>query len=418
MVVASALAALAVAAAGVMLMGTSTAQAAAPAAAQQQEEEKGVLIARVEATGPAARAGLRRGDIVLKLADTEVNSVGEVADFLANRKPGDSVAVVVQRGDDERAFTVTLGDQDGRAYLGVSFAGGNGLSLPGRPGGPQLEVKPGVEARKIVTEVHMGVGAVIVEVLTGTPASKAGLVAGDVISTVNGVSVDISNTLSVLIGQHEPGDAVTLGVANKSGVSRTVQVTLGANPDDSTKPYLGVQYTFTGPMFSWRGRMPSMPSMPSMPGKPLMPRMPGPGMSISAEITIRNVVTGSPAATAGLKVNDVIVSLDGAAVTDPRAVVETIAQHKPGDTIKLQVKRGDTTTDVSVTLGENPDKEGAAYLGVSLSATMRMRTPPGDGQSGWSLPDDFFGMMPGLPDLFDQLPQIPMEKQPAAGQSL
>ncbi len=394
--------ALALAIVGIVVSGATVAQAAAPAAvlSQRDSNEKGVLIVRVEADGPAARAGLRRGDIVVKLADTEVNSVSDVAAFLADRKPGDVVSVSVLRGDETRAFRVTLGDQNGGAYLGVSLAAdARGIDKT-LPGAPRLEIKPGVEARKIVTGVRVGPGAMIVEVLTDTPAAKAGLVAGDVISAVNGVTVDMSNTLAALIGQYKPGDRVTLEVLGQNQQPRTVTVTLGANPADASKAYLGVQYTFAGPMWSRR----ILPPMPRLPRAP-----------VSTEIVVRSVVTGSPAAAAGLKVDDVILSLDGAGMDDPRALVYAIGQSKPGDTITLEVNRSNETLKVSVTLGEHPDKKGAAYLGVSLAARPRIAPAGEDDQSGWTLPDDLFKMLPGL---FDNLPQWPAEQRPPLGESL
>ncbi len=133
--------------------------------------------------------------------------------------------------------------------------------------------------------------------------------------------------------------------------------------------------------------------------------------SVSAEVVIREVVKDSPAAKAGLRVDDVIVAVDGKPVDRPQAVVDLIGARKPGDALTVTVKREDTL-DVKVTLGENPDKKGAAYLGVSLAARV-MATPGDDGSYSGSQ-----GMLPDLPwleGLFDMLPDLP--KAPA-GDSL
>ncbi len=389
---------------GIVLSGVMVARAAPPAVmlAQRNNDEKGVLIARVESDGPAARAGLRRGDIILKLADVEVNTTADVAAFLAGHKPGDSVTVTVMRGDAMRTFSVTLGDQNGRAYTGLALAiEALPVDGPGRPGVFPPRIYPRSEPPEVLTVTatrSVSVPrALIVEVLTDTPAAKAGLVAGDVISAVNGVSVDMSNTLAALIGQHKPGDRVTLEVVGADRQTRAVTVTLGANPDDASKAYLGVQYTFAGPMW----------------GRRVLP--PAPRLPVAIEIVVRDVVAGSPAATAGLKVNDVILSLDGAGLDDPRALVDAIGRRKPGDTITLEVRRSNETFTVSVRLGENPDRKGAAYLGVSLAARPRLNMPDDDGRGGWNLPDDLFKM---LPDLFDKLPRLPAQQRPPVGESL
>lgn len=64
-----------------------------------------------------------------------------------------------------------------------------------------------------------------------------------------------------------------------------------------------------------------------------------------------SLTAGGPAATAGLKVGDVITALDGQPVNDTISLVVEIRTHLPGDTVSLTVQRGGQTITVKVKLG-------------------------------------------------------------------
>jgi serine protease Do len=63
---------------------------------------------------------------------------------------------------------------------------------------------------------------------------------------------------------------------------------------------------------------------------------------------------GSPAATAGLRENDVITAVDGTAVDANHPLVELLAAHAPGSTVTLTVRRGSADLSVRVTLATRP----------------------------------------------------------------
>ncbi|HET7320453.1 MAG TPA: trypsin-like peptidase domain-containing protein [Candidatus Saccharimonadales bacterium] len=66
-------------------------------------------------------------------------------------------------------------------------------------------------------------------VVSGSPAESAGLKEGDVITKVDGKSVDQSHSLTGLLGQHKPGDKVTLTIV-RDGKTQDIDVTLGTAP--------------------------------------------------------------------------------------------------------------------------------------------------------------------------------------------
>ena len=73
-------------------------------------------------------------------------------------------------------------------------------------------------------------GATVAGVLSGSPAEKAGLAAGDVIVSVDGQSVDSPTGLSTLLGSHHPGDQVQIGWVDQSGAQHTSSVQLATGP--------------------------------------------------------------------------------------------------------------------------------------------------------------------------------------------
>jgi putative serine protease PepD len=75
-------------------------------------------------------------------------------------------------------------------------------------------------------------GATVETVQSGTPAAKARLRAGDVVTAVDGKSVANAAALTATVSGHEPGDKVTV-TYTRDGSSHTVTVTLGTRPSSS-----------------------------------------------------------------------------------------------------------------------------------------------------------------------------------------
>jgi putative serine protease PepD len=74
-----------------------------------------------------------------------------------------------------------------------------------------------------------GGGAEIADVVAGGPADKGGLEQGDVVTEVDGQSIGSGDDLRLAVGNHKPGDELTLTV-KRDGDTKTVTVTLGTRP--------------------------------------------------------------------------------------------------------------------------------------------------------------------------------------------
>jgi S1-C subfamily serine protease len=75
-----------------------------------------------------------------------------------------------------------------------------------------------------------GSGATIAEAVSGSPAAKAGLVAGDEITSVGGTSVSAAEDVAHALVKYHPGDTIAIIYTNSSGESQTANVTLATGP--------------------------------------------------------------------------------------------------------------------------------------------------------------------------------------------
>jgi serine protease Do len=223
-------------------------------------------------------------------------------------------------------------------------------------------------------------GALIVEVVADGPADQAGLQEGDRILSVNGDELNNENTLSDVIAGYEPNDNVRLEIARSGETDPiTLEVTLGKHPEEAGRAYLGVRYSEGVPRIAPDGEMPFMQPFEGHPEVPDMPfdfrrgdEFPALPDEFQGGVLIGEVAQDSPAEQAGLQQGWIIVEVEGESIVRPGALVETIGNASPGDNIVLTVydPESEQTSEITVTLGENPNEDGKAYLGIQIQGIM------------------------------------------------
>jgi serine protease Do len=72
--------------------------------------EKGVLLVRIVPGSPAAKAGLREGDVVIKLAGVETNTVADLRSVVDQRKIGEQIEVIFNRNGNTQTTIMVLSD--------------------------------------------------------------------------------------------------------------------------------------------------------------------------------------------------------------------------------------------------------------------------------------------------------------------
>jgi S1-C subfamily serine protease len=356
-------------------------------------------ITRVVPDSPAEQAGLESGDWIVAVDGQELDSEHDLADLISAREPGETVVLEVERpGEDTFEMTVELGEHpenEGAAYLGVEY-----LSLPHVEGlaPPSWDVQPYREAPFFSQpDEEAEQGAIIRSVTEGGPAAEAGLSQGDVITALDGEPIEGPQDLIDAVAAREPGDTITLTVLDPEiEEERAVEVVLAEHPEEEDQAYLGVAL---GGFFRFRGfegELPHLDELPldmPMPSPEHMPFLTPPEGELIQGAFIQRVADDSPADAAGLGKGDVITAIDGEPVESPQDLVDTIAEHEPGDVLALTVlSSGDEEErEVEVTLAEHPDKEGQAYLGVYIGGFVRSQRFEGQDEPQWMQPlEDLF----------------------------
>ena len=214
-------------------------------------------------------------------------------------------------------------------------------------------------------------GALVVDVIPGSPADKAGLygsdrqvtidgdqirVGGDVITAIDGQQVrTFDDLVTYLARSTEIGQSVTLDVLS-NGKEKQVKVTLVARPGSQQGEKQAAESS-TGQ--AWLGIW----------GMTVTPEI-AQAMNLSSDqkgVLVEQVQQGSPADKAGLRgsykpvtINgqqvlvggDIIVALDGEPVNRMEELQNLIQKHKPGDEVTLKVWRESASKEIKVTLGK------------------------------------------------------------------
>ncbi len=185
------------------------------------KDVKGVLVSHVVAGGPADRAGLKTGDVILSLNGSEVNDVNALRNKVAASKPGSDATLTILRNGNQQQIHVKLGEfKPGTGGSGDQSGAGGGtagkLGLSVEPLTPALAQQLGLPRN---TQ-----GLAVENVDPAGAAADAGIQMGDVIEQVNQQPVRSAGDIQSAL--QKSGNRPALLLINRKGQTIFVPVRL------------------------------------------------------------------------------------------------------------------------------------------------------------------------------------------------
>jgi serine protease Do len=230
------------------------------AKALNMKEDRGAEVARVDEDSPAAKAGIKEGDVVLEYNGTPVEGIEQFVRLVHETPPGRQVKLAIWRNGSAQNITVTVGE---RKNTVLETPQGTWTlpaipPVPGVPPAPPIEIPRfqmtfqngmlGIEGESLGMQSQfadfLGVkdGVLVKSVVKNSPAEKAGIRAGDVITKVDGGKIDNTREItSQLRAARSRNNVPVTVVRDKKEMTLTVNLETNRNPTAS-EPQRGERF--------------------------------------------------------------------------------------------------------------------------------------------------------------------------------
>lgn len=162
----------------------------------------GVYVDSLLENSAAGAAGIKPGDVILKVDGTEINSSPELQEIIARHRPGDKVTIKIDRNGTNKAYTVTLNNRSGNTKR-VNKDDGDVLSMLGA----EFETLSAKEAKKL----DIAGGVKVKTLLPGKLRRSTQMREGFIITKVDGKPVSAKEELEKIL-RHKNGGVMLEGI--------------------------------------------------------------------------------------------------------------------------------------------------------------------------------------------------------------
>jgi serine protease Do len=173
------------------------------------KQDWGLVVSDMLPGGPADKAGIQVGDILLSLDGTSLTNLPRFETALFRRSHGNPVTIEVLRGSEKMSFTVAVVEEPQSQIDNLAELVNPDKSLVRGLGILGVEITKEIAGELEGLRVETGV---IVAARAADATEETGLKAGDIIHAINGTKVETLNGLRAAVGKLKAGDAVALQI--------------------------------------------------------------------------------------------------------------------------------------------------------------------------------------------------------------
>ena len=193
-------------------------------------EATGALIGSVMPDEPAAKGGMKDGDVVLEVNGQKIDDSSALLRAIATEAPGSKVNMVVWRDGERKNITVQLGERNLKASSGKS-----GSAVEQDAPSIGLSVRPLTKEEARTANVKPGTGLLIVGVEPGKLAAEAELREGDIILSANLKPIKSVEEFSKIIREDAKKRGVVMLQLQRQGQTFFRSLALSDTPDGAKK---------------------------------------------------------------------------------------------------------------------------------------------------------------------------------------
>ncbi|WP_462323643.1 DegQ family serine endoprotease [Desulfoplanes sp.] len=175
-------------------------------------ENKGALVASTTPGGPAARAGVRAGDVILAVNGNDVEDYGDLTRKIGRLMPGEKVTLNVWRRGKRLRLAASL---DERAAGKPAEGHGGNEDLAGNDNVLGMTLRPPSKDELEILGIKDVRGLLIVDMTGQSPAGDAGIMPGDLILEANQQAVNSVAALRNIVSKAEKNGVVLLFLQRK-----------------------------------------------------------------------------------------------------------------------------------------------------------------------------------------------------------
>jgi serine protease Do len=216
------------------------------------KEPLGVEVTAVQEESPAAKAGLRQGDVILEYNGQPVEGNTQFVRIVQETPAGRKATMQVWRNGSKQSLTATIGSRQDHPFAFGPFPYSPDMPVPPEP--PVIPDTPhdmfawrtamlGVETEGLNSQLaeYFGVkqGVLVRAVLQGSAAQTAGLKAGDVITKIDGQSVSTPREITPLLRRSGKDVTVTV-VRNHKEITLNVKLSRNLSTPHEIQPLLQI----------------------------------------------------------------------------------------------------------------------------------------------------------------------------------